>query len=1077
MKVNVQMGLLGYAGLCLAPLRAAAQSEFQLRELAGTIGWDLDRITGFPVDELADRLADFVEAADGLLANAEHPPETLPELVEALEAAQHAFDAVRDISAIFATGGAPSQFEEFGRDLIETMTATYLQLGQPVLYHLAVLLTLIEPADNAALAPPVFDGAGNLVRFPHSRPRVRLDRLEDLIDDPVAALRSEYVGPNGLATAADAQHTADRLFPRLAGLLSAVGAETVYGVKPIYGIDLGDPANLAAGMLTCWVASGASDVSVGTTLSLSPAERGDLGVVVSPFGAVELRESFDQWALTAEMTAGVDAVAVGPQGVKLLLAPGSDAARFVARVAAERLPPAEESKALVGSTAGTRLELPQVGVFGTAVLSESERELALSIEVPSAALVLAPADGDGFLNEIFPPEGLRADFDLGVGWSSRSGLTFRGSAGLEAQLTVGASFGPLSVESVFLSIRAADSRIRALVAVAASVQLGPVTALVHRTGLAATVAFPEAGGNLGVADIALGFKPPDGIGLALDAGPVSGGGFLSFDSEHARYAGAVQLRFQGIAAAATGLLTTKLPDRPDGFSLLVLISTEFPPVQLGLGFRLERVGGLLAINRTVAVEALRAGLKAGSLDAVLSPPDPVANASRVVATLAAVFPPAAGRHVFGPTARITWGTPALMTIDLCLALELPSPVRLIALGRLHAVLPDDREPVAVLNMDLLGVIELDRREAAVDATLVDSRLASFALTGDMALRTSWGAEPSFLLAVGGFHPRFAAPPGFPALDRVAVALATGKNPRLRLEAYLALTSNTVQLGARVDLSARAGRFEVAGFLSFDALVQLRPLAFEVAIAARLAVLAGRRTILSVSLELTLSGPAPWRARGRASFSILFFDVSFSFDVTIGPEATPALPAAVDVGALLHAALSDPRAWSAALPAGGDALVTLRSPPRQQELLGHPLGALEIRQRVAPLERTLERFGADVPSGPRRFEIAGATIGGDGITTAPLEDLFAPGQFLALTDEQRLSSPSFAAMTSGARLGDHDLAHGTPVTAELSFEQRVVAAAGAPAQRPVRTGIPGDVLLSLIGDGPAPVTRPFAIRHR
>ena len=128
-----------------------------------------------------------------------------------------------------------------------------------------------------------------------------------------------------------------------------------------------------------------------------------------------------------------------------------------------------------------------------------------------------------------------------------------------------------------------------------------------------------------------------------------------------------------------------------------------------------------------------------------------------------------------------------------------------------------------LQVDVLGVIDFDRREAAVDATLVDSRLAQFALTGDMALRMSWGAQPSFLLAVGGFHPRFAAPPGFPALERVAVALASGDNPKLRLEAYLALTSNTVQFGARVDLAARAGSFSIAGFLSFDALVTLAPL--------------------------------------------------------------------------------------------------------------------------------------------------------------------------------------------------------------------------------------------------------------
>ena len=141
------------------------------------------------------------------------------------------------------------------------------------------------------------------------------------------------------------------------------------------------------------------------------------------------------------------------------------------------------------------------------------------------------------------------------------------------------------------------------------------------------------------------------------------------------------------------MLTTRLPGGAPGYSLLVVVSAEFPPVQLGLGFRLVGVGGLLGINRTVAVEALRAGLKTGALDAGALAARPGGEAPQLVATLARLFPPAAGRHVFAPTARIVWGSPTLITIDLCLVLELPSPVRLVALGRLRAVLPDEREPI------------------------------------------------------------------------------------------------------------------------------------------------------------------------------------------------------------------------------------------------------------------------------------------------------------------------------------------------------------------------------------------------
>jgi hypothetical protein len=471
------------------------------------------------------------------------------------------------------------------------------------------------------------------------------------------------------------------------------------------------------------------------------------------------------------------------------------------------------------------------------------------------------------------------------------------------------------------------------------------------------------------------------------------------------------------------------------------------------------VGGLLGIHRTVAVEALRAGLKAGALGAVLSPPDPTANPAQVVASLAGLFPPAAGRHLFAPTARIVWGAPVLITIDLALVLELPSPVRLVALGRMRSLLPEEGDPVVRLEVDVLGVVDFDQQTAAVDATLIDSRIAQFALTGGLALRMSWGQSATFLLAVGGFHPRFAAPPGFPALDRVAVALASGDNPKLRLEAYLALTSNTVQFGARVDVGARAGSFSIGGFMSFDALVTLSPLAFVVDIAAKLAVKAGGHTLLSVSLALTLSGPRPWHAHGRASFSILFFDVSFGFDVTIGDPAPAALPNPVDVAPLLIAALADPRAWTAQLPAGAD-VVTLRALDAGTAILAHPLATLQVRQRVAPLERTLDRFGTSVPSGAKRFRITLGTVAGVRSTLTPLQDRFAPAQFTALSDDQKLSAASFEAMTSGAALGADGYSTGAPVTVSLTYEQDLITADGVAPPKPQKLALPLDVFTTL-----------------
>ena len=942
------------------------------------------------------------------------------------------------------------------------------------------------------------------MRLPSRDDRFQFDRASALLQEPFATLRDAYF-PNALAQVDDAYAAADLLLPLIGLAASALGLRWYRDLRsldppgpsnddPSFGDHFsdapaddgepgqGDPQTIRLRRLPRLVAllpgaDGTQRLGVEATVSSAEHESGVAGVIFSLDSALSWSEAFGSWKLDFSSDGQVPAFVIGPHG--LSLAPlGSALTAATGRLSAAFAAAPGQPAWRLGSDTGTRLEFGSAQVTLDFTLSPPHSAIAIAAGVDKAALVLTAGDGDGFFSAVLPAGGIRANLDFGIVLSSESGLHLKGGVGLATSFPMSVTVGPARLDSISMAVTTTTTTTGgvALEATAAvSVQIGPVTAAIDGAGLRLAVSFPSGGGNLGPVDLDPGFMPPSGIGLSVDAqGVLTGGGFLAFDPEHGQYAGEVHLQFEGIAVRATGLLTTRLPDGKPGFSLLVIVSAEFPPVQLGLGFMLVGVGGLLGINRTVAVEALRAGLKTGALGAVLSPPDPRASAGQIVAGLAGLFPPAAGRHVFGPTARIVWGSPTLITIELALVLELPAPVRLVVLGRLRAVLPEEHEAIVRIQVDMLGVIDFGRGEAAVDAMLVDSRLAQFALTGDMALRLSWGEEPTFLLAVGGFHPRFAAPRGFPALGRVAVALAAGDNPKLRLEAYLALTSNTVQFGARVDLGARAGSFSIAGFLSFDALVTLAPLAFVVDIAAKLAVKAGGHTILSVSLDLTLSGPDPWRARGRASFSILFFDVSFGFDVTIGDDAAPVLPAPVDVAVLLVAAFADARSWHAQLPAGGAALVTLRAVDPGTEVLAHPLATLQVRQRVAPLERTLDRFGTTVPSGARRFKITLATIGGVRSTLTGLQDRFAPAQFAALSDDDRLSAPSFEDMPSGAALGADGYAAGAPVSLAVVYEQLLVTAPGVPEPKSQRVSIPGDVFVTLTAGPPARAPA-FALR--
>lgn len=1018
MSDNAQQMLLGHLSMLLAPLRTLAESEFLLRDMARSVGWDLDEITGLPLGALQDRLNEFVNRFETLSGLIETPPRTLSELGAALEAAEGVFRSIQDISAILAEGAQPSQFKEFGRDLVSAMTLAHLRAQSPVLYNLAVLLTVVEPSDNAALSEPVFDAAGNLVRLPHTRPKLHLGRIVDLIKSPDELLRNEYVGPGGLVTAEDAQRTADKLFPRLGALLVVLGANVNYGFKPQYGIDLGDPENLAAGVLTFWLdlqAAEAADAEVGATLSLSPAERGNLGLVVSPFGSVEFEELFDLWAFRASITAGVDAFALGPDGLRLLFGEGGGGESLALRIELAREPEPGATVTRFGSTTGTRLEAERVRVLGEATLSTTEQDYGLLAEIAGAVLVIAPGDGDGFLQKILPAEGIRANFDLAVGFSNTRGFYFRGGAGLEVDLPLHFSIGPLALKSVNLAIRAKDDGIRNELGATISVRLGPLTGIVEGIGLRAILSFPEEGGNLGAANLSIAFKPPSGLGLSVDGGGFKGGGLIGYEPEEERYSGMLELEFQGqFTLKAFALLNTRLPNGKSGFSLLIVISSEFTPIQLGFGFKLMGVGGLLGLNRTVKVERLRAGLRDNTLSGILFPTDIIANADRILSDMRQVFPPESGRFVFGPMAKIGWGTPTLITIDLGLVIEIPDPIRVLILGVVRAVLPDEKAALLRLQVNFLGEINFQKKQLSFDASLFDSKLLAFTLTGDMAVRLYWGAEANFLMTVGGFHPAYQPPPmNLPTIRRLTLALISGDNPRLTLETYFAVTSNTVQFGAKVELYASAWKFNVYGFLSFDVLFQFNPFYFIAEITATLALRVGSSSIASIKLELTLEGPTPWRAKGTAKFKICwFFTLKIRFNKSFGEERNTTLPD-VAVLPLLKEALKAADNWEAELPAGGHRLASLREITDRSLLLVHPVGTLKVSQKVVPLNIRIERMGNQRPSDAHEFAITGVSIGNVETT----QESFAPAQFFDLTDEEKLASPSFKNFDGGVRMGE------------------------------------------------------------
>lgn len=689
-------------------------------------------------------------------------------------------------------------------------------------------------------------------------------------------------------------------------------------------------------------------------------------------------------------------------------------------------------------------------------------------DLKGATLTISGGQGDGFLQSILPAQPMSLDFDLTLGFSSKTGLYFGGSVGLEVKLPTHVSIGPIALDAITVAVKPAAGNIPLNLGADIAASLGSVAVVVQNMGAVVNLSFPpKRDGNLGPMQLDLGFKWPSGAGLSVDAAGVSGGGLLKYDDAAHEYSGVLQLQFTDLALQAFGLITTQVANGA-GFSLLALVNANFPPIELGWGFTLNGLGGLVALHRTASVDALRAALKADQLSAVLFPKNAITDAPRILAQLETMFPTAPGRFLFGPMALIGWGTPTVLTAAIAVVLELPEPVRILLLARIVVRAPTESNALVRINLDALGVLDLGKGELSLDATLFDSRLLTYTLSGDMALRAAWSGQREFLLAIGGFHPRFTPPAGFPALQRIAIDMPGGIVSKLRLAAYLAITSNTVQFGAELDVFIGVSGFGLAGHLGFDALLQFDPFHFEADISGTVALKAGGDDLMSVSLDATLTGPAPFNISGSFKIHIVFFDVHISFSHSWGQDAPAIAATLVDVGHLLSATLADPRSWDARLPAGVSALVAVRQIEDSTVVLAHPLALPEVHERIVPLGLDITRFGDGSPSGATRFAITDLLLGPNSATTVAVQDDFAPAQFFDLSDEEKLARPSFERHDAGVILSAALLDRGTPIPKSITYETFFVDDAGGA----VRTlHLPVRQRTSLLGDARGPRLQP------
>ena len=1039
----------------LAPLRRALGSTDAFRSFMLRLGWETTSVPP-AYTQLGTAIAEAMQAVEALR---DDPTES--EILVLLGKAKASYLAINRIDQAPPDVDASAFLSQIGERLFEVLLTDYLAAHQPALFNWLSILNVIETES----IPPTAHQRG------HIRTHFHWHNIPKIIRDPLSLPHTVYGwGTQDLKFPLLLQHLSELCFafgfPVFIGKAEEslangysdedeeLDEDSQWLKIPFYYITIADRELEAA--ISIVELKGKGSTLPG--LAIQPHIPNEFPLTLRLASTIDLRV---RAGTNAASQLGI-VLRPGDASIKYPFQPGTTPPSAGIGIGFDFKP--ATPTLLLGSPKGTRLEFQGGSVDLGASSVDNDLDIQLAAQLKGLTLVLQPGEADSFLHNLLGDSERRITIPLGVEWSRRNGVHFAGSEAFETFLPANLSIGPVTVKGIALQLFAPTDHSADLtlaVGVQISGKLGPVSFAVEGMGFRLQTTFAQ--GNVGPFDLALGFKPPAGLGLAISAAGVTGGGFLGFDPQRAEYSGMLQLELaETIALKAIGLLTTRMPDGSQGYSLVILLTAEgFTPIPVGLGFTLTGIGGLVALHRTVRTEVLRDGLKTGTLNSILFPVDPLRNAPQIFSDLRRVFPPTAGRHVVGPMVQLRWGSPTLLTLDLALLVEFPAPIRVVVLGRLQVLLPNQTHPLIQIRMDALGVLDLSAETVALDATLYDSRILQFTLTGDMALRAGWGREPQFVLAIGGFHPRFAPPPGLPALKRLALQLADGDSLQLRCQAYLAVTSNTVQFGARVDLHAAGGGFSFDGLLGFDAIIQLAPLAFEVEVGAALALRYHGRLLMGITFQGRLAGPTPWQVEGKAKIKFLFFSVSVSFSRTFGSKTAPPLPAAVDVVDLIAAALADQRNWSGAVPRSSAPVVTLReTAPPTSGLRVHPWAELTLRERIAPLNRHITKLGtAPLVGGPTTVTVSVTDrAGASPWRTTPVHEPFARAQFEDLREDEQLAQPAFVPLQGGLTVAADDLAvdDDAGLAAPIAYETLVLDPT-RPPERPK----PGYVLSAAV----------------
>jgi hypothetical protein len=648
---------------------------------------------------------------------------------------------------------------------------------------------------------------------------------------------------------------------------------------------------------------------------------------------------------------------------------------------------------------------------------------------------------DGVLSRLLPSDGLDIPLDLSIAWSPKDGWRFLGlgqaaemvieerhalpviSAQGEQKNPQKKKLGRFTLEDPAFGFgHKADGpdATKAFVTAKAAVSLDlgkfriGVMGVGLELGLRAPNVPPETEDH---GDFYSEFPPISGLALSIDVKALSGGGFLQrieSPGGGVTWRGALDLKVgKRLRLTAFAVVESSSPEQH--WSMVAMLAGRLDPaVPLPWGLRLTAVGGILALHRRMAPDAIRdaAQSPSGSIDALLLNDRPSERFLEMIPLIDQFFPRAEGHHVFGPLVEIEWGKggKSVGRLRAALLLEL-GDFKLGMFGTLQLGFPTlSEDTFARIRASFEALIDSERGIFLLSATLIECRvLKTINLTGGAAIYFS---NRELAITAGGFHPSFRPfiPEGLREPPRIGFPWHPVTGVSLDIQAYIAITGSSFQFGASAYLLAGTSWGGIKGDLAFDFIVLTHPHPhLEIDLSCRVSIWLFGVDLLTVGLKGKFSGPHRWRLEGTVYWEVCGADVSKDF----GPWEWGTPPATSTVTqsarALLGDALAEPSAWSTQRPAQLPVRLRLGT---EGALL--PKDVIEVRQAELPLGVPLEVHDRNPLSDGGTWSLAAA---GRLTKLSDLTEVFPTPRFRRAPPKDR---PFEGGLAAGARLADRSL---------------------------------------------------------